>query len=112
VTISSDRAATLRVLGDVGDVAAREPAPVTASRARSVGLSEGSPSWVTQSLVPAGSWQGARLAGGPHLPAERAWTLVSCIVTPGFDFADFEIGDREALVAEHPEHAALILALT
>jgi len=65
-----------------------------------------------QALVPAGSWQGARLAGGPHLPAELAWALVSCVVTPGFDFADFELGDREALVAEHPEHAALILALT
>ena len=62
--------------------------------------------------MPAGSWQGARLAGGPHLPAELAWALVSCVVTPGFDFADFELGDRETLLAAHPEHAALILALT
>jgi predicted cupin superfamily sugar epimerase len=65
-----------------------------------------------QALVPAGSWQGARLAGGPHLPADLAWALVSCVVTPGFDFADFELGDRKALLAEHPEHAALILELT
>ena len=65
-----------------------------------------------QALVPAGSWQGARLAGGPHLPVELAWALVSCVVTPGFDVADFELGDREGLLAEHPEHAALILALT
>jgi uncharacterized protein len=65
-----------------------------------------------QALVPAGSWQGARLAGGPHLQAEHAWALVSCVVTPGFDFADFELGDRDALVAAHPEHAALIRELT
>jgi predicted cupin superfamily sugar epimerase len=65
-----------------------------------------------QALVPAGSWQGARLAGGPHLPADRAWALVSCVVTPGFDFADFELGDREALVASHPRHADVIRALT
>ncbi len=65
-----------------------------------------------QTLVPAGSWQGARVAGGPHLPAEQAWALVSCIVTPGFDVADFELGDREALLAAHPAHTDLIRALT
>ncbi|MEU6035879.1 cupin domain-containing protein [Actinomadura sp. NPDC047616] len=35
-----------------------------------------------QALVPAGTWQAARPAG-----AEEA--LVSCVVSPGFDFADF-----------------------
>ncbi len=68
--------------------------------------------WLPQALVPAGSWQGARLAGGPHLPADRAWALVSCVVTPGFDFADFELGDREALLAAFPQHADLVRALT
>jgi predicted cupin superfamily sugar epimerase len=34
------------------------------------------------------------------------------VVTPGFDFADFELGDREALVASHPRHADVIRALT
>jgi hypothetical protein len=65
-----------------------------------------------QALVPAGSWQGARLAGGPHLPAERAWALVSCVVTPGFDFSDFELGERDALLAAYPQHGALIEQLT
>jgi len=37
-----------------------------------------------QVLVPAGVWQSARLLG-----AEPA--LVSCVVSPGFDFADFEL---------------------
>lgn len=39
-----------------------------------------------QAGVAAGQWQRARLLG-----AEPA--LVSCVVSPGFDFADFELGD-------------------
>lgn len=35
-------------------------------------------------LVPAGHWQAARPSGGEAV-------LVSCIVAPGFDFADFEM---------------------
>jgi predicted cupin superfamily sugar epimerase len=35
-----------------------------------------------QVVIPAGQWQSA----GPAGPDE---TLVSCIVSPGFDFADF-----------------------
>ena len=63
-------------------------------------------------LALAGNWQGARLAGGPHLPADRAWALVSCVVTPGFEFTDFELGDRAALLAAHPEHAEIVRELT
>lgn len=37
-------------------------------------------------VVPAGRWQAARSAG--------AYTLVSCSVGPGFEFADFELDDR------------------
>ena len=37
-----------------------------------------------QVLVPAGCWQSARPAGGEPV-------LVSCVVSPGFDFADFEL---------------------
>ncbi len=36
-----------------------------------------------QLVVPAGAWQMARPLGG--------WVLVGCTVTPGFDFAKFEI---------------------
>jgi predicted cupin superfamily sugar epimerase len=39
-----------------------------------------------QSLVPGGMWQSAQPA------ADRA-TLVACIVSPGFDFADFELAE-------------------
>lgn len=37
-----------------------------------------------QTLVPGGTWQAAVPAG--HVPA-----LVSCVVAPGFDFADFRL---------------------
>jgi predicted cupin superfamily sugar epimerase len=65
-----------------------------------------------QALVPAGSWQGARLAGGPHLPASRAWALVSCIVSPGFEYEDFELGERDALLATYPQHVEIVAAFT
>lgn len=39
---------------------------------------------VPQALVPAGTWQAAR-------PAGDAEVLVSCVVSPGFDFADFHL---------------------
>ena len=68
--------------------------------------------WLPQALAPAGSWQGARLAGDPHLPASRAWALVSCIVSPGFDYEDFELGARDALLAAYPQHAEIVTAFT
>lgn len=36
-----------------------------------------------QAVVPPGAWQGAQSLGD--------WTLVSCVVAPGFDFAAFEL---------------------
>jgi predicted cupin superfamily sugar epimerase len=113
LTIAPDGEVRRRVLGDLEATVqdrGREDSPAAASPA--VLLPEESFSLLPQALVPAGSWQGARLAGGPHLPPDRAWALVSCVVTPGFDFADFELGDRDALLAAYPEHAELILELT
>ncbi len=40
-----------------------------------------------QGLVPAGVWQAARPAKG----GSCGYSLVSCIVVPGFDFAGFEL---------------------
>ena len=37
-----------------------------------------------QVLVPAGAWQSAT-------PAGDVWSLVACVVTPGFEFADLEL---------------------
>jgi predicted cupin superfamily sugar epimerase len=59
-----------------------------------------------QCIVPAGVWFGATLAG------EGAYALVGCTVSPGFDFADFELADCGDLLARFPEHEEVILRLT
>jgi hypothetical protein len=38
--------------------------------------------------------------------------LVSCTVAPGFDFADFELADRDKLINEFPDLIKYINALT
>jgi uncharacterized protein len=38
-----------------------------------------------QAIVPAHQWQAAQSLG--------AWTLVSCVVAPGFEFSGFEMAD-------------------
>jgi uncharacterized protein len=55
-------------------------------------------------IVPAGELQAARSCG--------EYTLVLCVVSPGFDFADFSMPSREELLREHREHRELILAFT
>jgi hypothetical protein len=112
VTIAPDGLLQQHVLGDLKEIVRSRDHAYEPTGEFPVGLPEGSLDWLTQALVPAGSWQGARLAGAPHLPAEHAWALVSCVVTPGFDFADFEMGEREALLGEYPAHAELISELT
>ena len=59
-----------------------------------------------QVLVPKGVWQGARLVPG------GAFALLGTTVSPGFDRADYETGDRQALLASHPAFRDAILALT
>jgi hypothetical protein len=62
-----------------------------------------------QHVVPAGVWQAAR----PKRKPSADFTLVCCVVGPGFDFADFSMMDRHgpeaALIArDWPELAYLI----
>ena len=59
-----------------------------------------------QVLVPAGVWQGTRL-----LDPGR-WALMGCTVCPGFDFADYEGGTADELVAGWPQEAERIRLLT
>ena len=112
VTITPGGTVERRVLGDLEEIIRSRSHETSPTEEPSVGPPEGSADWLPQALVRAGHWQGARLAGGPHLPAEHAWALVSCVVTPGFDFADFELADRDVLLAAHPEQADLIRELT
>ncbi|GAB1354058.1 cupin domain-containing protein [Erysipelotrichia bacterium] len=58
-----------------------------------------------QAVVLAGVWFGATLNGDEE-------ALVGCAVAPGFDFADFEMPDRNAMLALFPQHAAIIERLT
>ena len=59
-----------------------------------------------QHVVPGGAWQGSRLRAG------GTFALLGTTVAPGFDYQDFEIGDRDELVGEFPAFAEMIRALT
>jgi uncharacterized protein len=59
-----------------------------------------------QVIVPAGVWQGCHLVPG------GSWALMGCTVAPGFDYADFTLANRAAMVAAYPEYSVLITALT
>ena len=59
-------------------------------------------------VVPGGTWQGTRLSAN----AVHGWTLLSVIVSPGFDWEDFQLGDRKVLSNRFPDWANEIAALT
>ncbi len=69
-------------------------------QAAMIGLSGDQP----QAIVPAGCWFGATVAS--------EYALVGCTVAPGFDFYDFEMGDRTALLMAYPQHRFIIERLT
>lgn len=50
-----------------------------------------------QGLVPQNCWQRAYSTG--------AYTLAGCTVTPGFEFEDFEMTEKEELAKRHPNIA-------
>lgn len=57
-------------------------------------------------VVPAQCWFAA------YIPKREGFSLVSCVVAPGFDFADFELADFESLQARYPEHTEIIRTFT
>ena len=59
-----------------------------------------------QVVVPAGVWQGSRLVAGGR------FALLGTTMAPGFEFDDFDAGDRAILLGQFPEQADLIRALT
>lgn len=59
-----------------------------------------------QTVVSRGTWHGARLVGGGK------YALLGTTVSPGFEFADFEIGDRYELIRSYPSFSDTITALT
>lgn len=59
-----------------------------------------------QVVVPNGCWFAAETAPGVE------YALVGCAVAPGFEYGDFELGDRETLLAAHPRHQELVRRFT
>jgi predicted cupin superfamily sugar epimerase len=59
-----------------------------------------------QVVVPGGHWQGASLAEG------GSFALLGTTMAPGFDYDDYQTGDRAELTAAHPEFAERITRLT
>jgi uncharacterized protein len=59
-----------------------------------------------QVVVPRGVWQGSILE--PGVP----FALLGCTVAPGFDYADYEHGSRDELIARYSAFADWICRLT
>jgi uncharacterized protein len=59
-----------------------------------------------QVVVRRGAWQGSRLVEG------GLWALLGCTVSPGFEFEDYEAGERVELCQGWPEFVEEICALT
>lgn len=59
-----------------------------------------------QAVVPHGCWFGATV------DTPDSYALVGCSVAPGFDFADFEMAERDILRKQFPQHTDLITRLT
>ncbi len=59
-----------------------------------------------QYIVPAGTWQGSRLMAG------GSFALLGTTMSPAFDPTDYQPGLRSELMAQYPQHAASIQALT
>jgi uncharacterized protein len=61
---------------------------------------------VPQLVIPGGTWFAASVKD------KYDYSLVGCTVSPGFDFVDFELADREELISAYPRHKEIITAFT
>ena len=41
-----------------------------------------------------------------------SYALIGCTVSPGFDYLDFELGDRKKLIERYPQHRSIIEKFT
>jgi len=73
-----------------------------ADGARRLVVSESAP----QAVVPHGTWFAAEPEPG------AAFVLAGCGVSPGFEYDDFELAQRQALLAEYPAQRELVLRFT
>jgi predicted cupin superfamily sugar epimerase len=56
-------------------------------------------------VIEAGIWFAA------EIPSGDGFTLVSCAVAPGFEFAEFEMAEHDILITRYPQHAELLKRL-
>ena len=61
---------------------------------------------VPQATIPENTWFASSVR---H---QKGYSLVSCTVAPGFDFADFELASRENLLQEFPHLIEIIQKFT
>lgn len=61
---------------------------------------------IPQVVVPGGVWQGSRLLPG------GSYALMGTTMAPGFDYADYQGGNRLELIRQYPRFAELIALLT
>lgn len=59
-----------------------------------------------QIIIPHNVWFGAKVN------KKNAYAFLSCITAPGFEFQDFELAERNALLQEYPQHRELIIHFT
>lgn len=61
---------------------------------------------LAQFVVPRGIWQATRSEDGGH------WALMGTTVVPGFEFEDFELGERADMIKLFPQHRNHIMRYT
>ena len=59
-----------------------------------------------QLIIPHGNWFASRVS------EPNSYSLIGCTVAPGFNFADFTLGEREELIRLYPQHEKIISQLT
>lgn len=59
-----------------------------------------------QLTVPAGVWQGSRVAAGGR------YSLIGTTMAPGYTQSDFELGKQEAMLEQYPRESEIIRRLT
>jgi predicted cupin superfamily sugar epimerase len=92
-------------IGDPVEMLQLGPAPKDGGRILTLG-SDILAGQQVQTVVPAGVWQGSMLRPG------GAFALMGTTMAPGFDFADYEAADRDALIAAFPDFGERITRLT
>ena len=59
-----------------------------------------------QFVIKGNTWFGA------DINDQSSYSLIGCSVSPGFDFRDFELGERDRLKITYPQHEHIINRLT